>query len=358
MNFKKLFPALLLTSAMLLSACGPKEVKIEQVTFEPNDLAAEVSDHTAADYVKSIGSYTGLTVNMPEPTISDSDVDAAMNQRRYDFAKRVPVTNGAVANTTLSVNYSVTVDGEEIEGDDSEAGYEFILGQAELGLESDKKLMGAVAGDHLEFEVTLTASHGKDLEGKTAEYVVDVLEVYNYELPKLDDAFLKENTDYKNMKEFEKAIRADLMKEAERSALSQAYKNALQQVTDASEVDGCPEKLYDELYEYYEDVYEYAASMFGVAREDYISSYALSKEVDNIAKNVLVMEAIANEEGLGLTEEDFDAYIETMLAEAGYDSVEDMGLNYNETIMRIEALRQKVGAFILNSAKVYEEKAE
>ncbi len=146
-----------------------------------------------------ISGYADLTVEIPAPTASDEEVEAQIERIRSQFADLVDVDRPAAEGDSVTIDIEGSTDGEPIAGLTAED-YLYEVGTSGVGPELDENLIGASAGDVLEFD----APHPGD-EDVTISFRVEVKAVREKVLPELTDDWVDENTEYDTVDE----LRAD-----------------------------------------------------------------------------------------------------------------------------------------------------
>ncbi len=151
----------------------------------------------------------------PDPrTISDEDVDKALEtfreqQARIDAApKNTPLDEGLYA----VVNIEGLLDGEPIEGSKKD-GHLHRVGSEEpvLGIKIDEALMGKTEGQTAEVVQEYPATHPDErLAGKSVTFRISIAGVKQKILPALDDEFAKDCGPYETVDQLKEKVRTEL----------------------------------------------------------------------------------------------------------------------------------------------------
>ncbi|MCD8330215.1 MAG: hypothetical protein LUC27_05950 [Lachnospiraceae bacterium] len=347
-----------------LAACSSSE-EADTTAAETEETAAEtdteVADYDAADYV-TLGAYTGFEVDKVATEITEDDMAEEIELEMEENAAETDVEE-AEDSDYLDIDYQVLVDGEAVDIENygetieggSEEGRSIMIGFSELGTELDEALIGVKAGDTLSVDITMDGDvFGEDLDGVEATIEVTVNRVYTYVTPDLTDEYVQEYTDYDTVEEYRAAVQESLETSTEESNLYEAGELALGLAVAEATFSGYPEDLYESTYQELDDIYSYYAEMFGMDRTDLISDDDLETSVENEVYTLLVIQAIAETEGLELTEEEYQEYVETNLDEYGVESEDELYEYYEEDDVRAEALREKIAEFILDNSTLVE----
>jgi len=111
-----------------------------------------------------------------------------------------------------------------------------------------RRLIGAVAGQQLDFTYTYTEDTDMDnLRGVEAHFYMTVEQVNSRVVPALDDEFAKSVGDYANMDELREAIRQNLVKHAQDEYNAEYDDKVIQQVIERSTIKYPPQMLDQEV---------------------------------------------------------------------------------------------------------------
>ncbi|MDL2327316.1 FKBP-type peptidyl-prolyl cis-trans isomerase [Ruminococcaceae bacterium OttesenSCG-928-A11] len=293
---------------------------------------------TALDYVE-LFDYDALTIPADSHTITDDAVQGQIDSLLANYTTSEAVTDRAVADgDTFNIDYVGSVDGVEFEGGTTGgAGTEVTIGVTTYIDDFLEQLVGHMPGETFNVEVTFPEDYGQDhLNGKDAVFVTTINHVVETVQPELTDAFVAENLaeehEWITVEEMRAGVKANL----QRNAIVEYIRGYL--VSDVA-VSSVPEQLitYQEnaLVGYYE---EYAA-MYGVALEDFLTSYMETTLEDLIASNhdynveaatyYLVMQALAESMEIVPTEENVANYFAEHMDSPDYAEYEtEYGLPY------------------------------
>ena len=131
---KKKLMAVLLVAMMVLAGCATKG----KVT---------------------IGEYKGLALT----SVSQEEVDAELDAMLQSYAELVEVDRAAKEGDTVNINFVGLLNGEPFEGgtDESEAGYDLVLGSNSFIDGFEDGLIGAVKGEKRDLNLLHQSLQGK-----------------------------------------------------------------------------------------------------------------------------------------------------------------------------------------------------
>ena len=158
----------------------------------------------------ALGNYKNLEIEMPEMQITEESVAETLAEMQQRAAAFTPVDGRAVqSGDFVQVKLHGTPEGG---GDPLQADSVLCHVGAEETMEPfNENLRGASVGDHKNFDVEYPADYpDAKLAGKKFHYSVDVLGVKTKTLPEINDEFAKDVSDAASLEELKKKIRESL----------------------------------------------------------------------------------------------------------------------------------------------------
>jgi trigger factor len=153
-----------------------------------------------------LGEYKGLEVGKAEPEPPAEFVDREIERLREGFAKLEPVERTAAEGDVLLVDFEGLLDGKAFEGGKA-SDYLLELGGGQLIEGFEEQLKDAGAGETRKVEVTFPDDYqAEQLAGEDAVFTVEVKEVREKVLPKLDDDFASEASEFDTLDELREDI--------------------------------------------------------------------------------------------------------------------------------------------------------
>ena len=274
----------------------------------------------------TLGKYMGVTVTKIDTTVTDEEVDAALEQERNNNARTVTVTDRPVAEgDTAVIDFEGFVDGVAFEGGKGE-NHPLEIGSHTFIDTFEDQLVGKNAGDEVEVNVTFPEQYqAADLAGKPATFKVKINEVKAKELPELDDEFAQDVSEFDTLAEYKESLKKNL---EENEAKRTKEDEAVQKIIDKSKMD-IPEAMIDTQCETMVEEFAQRIAQSGLSMDQYLQFSGLT--IDGLKEQVrpeaisriqgsLVLEQIAKEENIEVTDEDVNAEIEKMAANYGMEA--------------------------------------
>jgi trigger factor len=274
----------------------------------PLEFSIEVAVRPGA----KLGNYKGLEVGRAEAEVPTEAVDAELSRLREGFASLNPVERAAREGDHLLIDYRGSVDGEAFEG--GEGRDELIeLGGGRLLDDFEQGLAGASAGEERSIEVNFPDDYGAEqLAGRTAAFTVTVKEVREKETPELDDEFAADASEFDTLDELRADIEAKLRPVLERQAEEQFRQAAVDAAAEEATVELPDDVVAARAEEMWERV-ERSLAARGVSPETYLQMQGRTRdeliaearpEAERALKREAVLEAIADAEGIEISEEE------------------------------------------------------
>lgn len=280
------------------------------------------------EFTVNPGQYKGLHYTTAKVSVSDAEVEQILAQERSKHAKMVEVGKAAQRGDTVVIDYAGFCDGEQFPGGTSNQPYPLVLGSNSFIPGFEDQLIGAVAGEERDVNVTFPAVyHEPKLAGKPAVFKCKVHAVQQKEIPALGDSFAKEFYGFDTLEELRNAIREDVEGQKKQGEMNQAVNMLIGQIVGSSEI-----TLSDEfMQESIEQMRQYISGQLaqqGASIEMFAQSRGMSmdefeaqlkEQAENNGKVVAVLTTIAETEGLSVSDEEIEAEIDRMAAGYGID---------------------------------------
>jgi trigger factor len=141
----------------------------------------------------ALGDLAGVEVEKLTSDVTASAIDKTLDilrKQRRTFALR-PHDAAAQVGDRATVDFEGKIDGEPFPGGKAQD-FQFILGDGQMLKEFEEATAGMKVGESKTFQLAFPADyHGKDVAGKTADFMVSVKKIEAAHLPEVDEALAK-----------------------------------------------------------------------------------------------------------------------------------------------------------------------
>ena len=288
-------------------------------------------DYDYDDYSEfiTLADYKGIEYEGVDDQVSQEEVQAYIDEALASSAESSQNTEGVVTeDSVINIDYAGSIDGVEFDGGTAEgveldiADNNYIDGFAE-------GIIGHKAGETFDLHVTFPENFGNDeLNGREAVFSITINYIVEESIPEYNDEWVRNNTDYTTTAEYEEAVRSDILAGKSRSAQSEIRLEVFNKIMENTEVIKYPEKELNARYDDIVSSYQGYAEAADMEFEDYLNSEMgisvdefesmATEAAQNDVKNEMVLRAIAQAEGIELTDSDYNEYLIGLLEAAGY----------------------------------------
>ena len=277
----------------------------------------------------TLGKYMGVTVTKVDTPVSEEEIAAELEKERNKNSRTVSVTDRPVQEgDTAVIDFEGFVDGVPFEGGKAE-GHSLEIGSHTFIDTFEDQLIGKNVGDDVDVNVTFPDQYqAPELAGKPALFKVKIHEIKAKELPELNDEFASEVSEKETLAEFKEEIKERLAQAKEAEAKAQKEEEAIQKIIEKSKMD-IPEAMIETQCETMLDEFAQRITQSGLSFEQYLQFSGT--DVNGLKEQVrpeavkriqsgLVLEQIAKEENIEVSDADIDAEIEKMATAYGMEA--------------------------------------
>ena len=320
-------------------------------------------DYTASDYVE-LGEYKGLTVKIAPIKVTDEEILAQISANAGSDAME-DVTEGTVEEgDTANIDYVGKLDGEAFDGGTAK-GYDLEIGSGTFIDGFEDGLVGVKIGDTVDLTLTFPESYpSEELAGKETVFTVTVNSVKRMKELTSDLVSTITDGEYTDVDAYKESVKETLIKNKEDSRDSEIKSDILSQISANSTVRDYPQEMLDYGLTNMQNAYKQMASQYDMEYADLLQNYfgmteeQFNEEALNVVKQNLdaemYLKAIAEKEGIEVSDDDYEAACQRYADTYGYDSVDDLKAAYDEDTIRISALQDKVLDFLEENTTVEE----
>lgn len=310
----------------------------------------------------TLGKYKGVKIDKIDTTVTDDEVNAAIEKERESNAREIVVTDRPVKNgDDTIIDFEGFVDGVAFEGGKGE-NYPLTIGSGAFIPGFEEALIGANLNENVDVNVTFPEDYqASDLAGKPAVFKCVVKEIKEKELPELDDEFASEVSEFETLDEYKADVKKNLGEKKVSDAKVKKADAALDAVIADATMD-IPEAMITTTQRQMLDEYSQNMRMQGISLEQYMQYTGidadslmeqLKPQAESRIKARLVLGAVAAAENLTASEEDYEEEIKSM-AEAyamEVDKVKELLGEQGKKSLLEDICIKKAQEFVTDNAK-------
>ena len=185
-----------------------------------------------------LGKYKGIEVKKVEYKVSDEDIEHELNHRAEHNARMISVEDRAVKNEDIvTIDFEGFVDGVAFEGGKADR-QQLTIGSNTFIPGFEEQIIGMKLDEERDINVKFPEEYfSKDLAGKDATFHIKLHEIKQKELPKIDDEFAKDVSEFDTLAELKKDIKDKMTKENEAKAKQEMEDEAVNSVCENTKID-------------------------------------------------------------------------------------------------------------------------
>lgn len=220
---------------------------IEATTLEPGkDLEYNATFDIYPKF--EIADISKMEVTKPTVKITADDIDEMIETLRGQQKEWKEVKREAKKGDLIVVDFEGKLDGETFEGGSS-TDFSVELGSGRMLKDFEDALIGMKAGDEKETDVSFPDDYpAENLQGKTAQFTLNVKKVSSPSLPKVDKEFIQKfGVEDGTKKSFKEEIKSNMEREVEQRVKSRIKQSVMEGLHDLHEVDLPKSLIEDEI---------------------------------------------------------------------------------------------------------------
>jgi len=276
-----------------------------------------------------LGSYTDYSFGLETPEVTDEQVEQVITELREQQATLRPVDGRpAQEGDIASVKFVGSIDGTPFEGGSADQ-LPLVIGENRMIPGWEDHLVGLEIGGTTQFDITFPEDYRvTELRGKDAHFDVELLDLREKLLPEVTDEFAASVSDVTTVDELRAEIRDAMEKRADAEGrhvfgdriIDYAVSNATVEIPEvmiANEIEIMRDELRTRLAQQRIGMEQYLQLAKQTPEE---LATELREPATRRVKTLLVLSAIAEQEGIDASDEEIEAEIADQLARYGEDA--------------------------------------
>jgi trigger factor len=309
-----------------------------------------------------LGKYKGIEIEKIEYNVTDEDIEHELGHMQEHNSRLISIEDRPVESGDIAtIDFEGFVDGKAFEGGKAE-GHDLEIGSNTFIPGFEDQIIGMKIDEEKDIQVKFPDEYfSKDLAGKDATFKVKVHEIKKKELPKLDDEFAKDVSEFDTLKELKEDIKQKQQKQNNEKAKYETQEAVMKAVCENVKVEIPSGMVEMEVENALKDM-EQRLSYQGLKLEQYLQMMGktqedLKKEYEPQAiegiKSRLALEAVIKAEKIEATNEDIDEKLKEMAKNYGKENDEEFMKNENVRKYIKEGLAsEKALEFLVKNAKM------
>jgi trigger factor len=289
--------------------------KIEKVEYErDSDLSFEVELEVRPEI--ELERTSGFQVTRPSTELGDSDVDAVLERLRDERGTWEPLGEGEKPEVGNQVMVEITAlgeDGESKEGEEPQS-YRFVVGEGQAIPEVEDAIRTLAAGEEGEFTVHFPDDFPDEARrGEAQQLHIRVTEASRKVLPELNDDLAREVGAFADLAALRAGVLADLEEDVRQRAESEVRRQVIDQIIEANPFQ-VPNSMVSRYLEHMLGHDTDKPHTHTPEQEAQLAqaSIALRPQAEWSLKRMLIVEKLAESEGMHATQDEIDARVEEL----------------------------------------------
>ena len=267
----------------------------------------------------TLGDYKGLEVEKATAEVTDAQVQAELDRMAQNVASTETVERAAEMGDTANIDFEGFDNGVAFNGGKGE-NFDLKLGSGSFVPGFEEQVVGMAAGDEKDIDITFPEDYHKELAGKAVVFHVKCNKVTTTNVPEQDDEFVKDVSEFETLEELKSDIRAKALENAQKQIDNAFEQAAVDKAAENVTVD-MPNGLIEAELDNQMERFAYQLQMSGYSMEQYAKMMggdmntmrnAFRPAAEKQAKVNVMLEKIAEVEGIEITEEDMTAEFEAL----------------------------------------------
>lgn len=297
--------------------------KVESVQYDRGqDLAFEVEFEVRPDI--ELARTSGFTISREPVTVGEADVDAVLERLRDDRADWQPIEEGRRPEIGDRATVDITaLESAEGAGDGAEPRtYNIVLGEGQAIPDVEAAILTLAPDEEGEFEIQFPDDFPDEARRSDSQRLnIRMTAAHKKVLPEVDDELAKAVGDFDTVEALRGRILDDLRADAEQRTEAQVRQQLLQQIVDANAFDvpeSMIERFLDQMtgHSHGDGEDQHAHTPEEDARLNQIRG-ELRPQAEFGLKRMLVVERVAEQEGLRATQDEIDERVEKLAEQHG-----------------------------------------
>jgi len=308
-----------------------------------------------------LGEYQNLGVEKEDSEVKEEEIETRLQNMLDQHSQLVNSDKEELEEGDYAIiDFTGYVDGEKFPGGSAEE-YTLEIGSGSFIPGFEEQIVGLEVGDERNVEVTFPEEYqAEDLAGQEAVFEVKLKEIKVKETPELDDDFALEASEFETLDEWKDDLRSEMQEQKETAAENNFREELIKKASENAEVDVSDTLVEEQLDQMFENL-SHSISHQGLDVEDYLNYMGMDEDewreqnketAKDRAKELLVLETIAEKEDIEVSDEELDEEIKE-IAEANDQEFEKvkgiLQIQGQLSVLKEDIIRKKTIDFLIEN---------
>ena len=286
--------------------------------------------------------YKGIKAEKEKVTVKKTEIKEEVDRALEKDAKLVTVEGKAAKKGDIAtIDFEGFVDGVAFEGGKGE-NYDLELGSGSFIPGFEDQVIGHKTGEEFDIDVTFPEDYGaEDLAGKACVFKIKLHKIMKKELPKYDDEFVKDISEFDTIADYEKSLEEEI-KARKEAAADRAFESAVMDTLVDNVIAEIPAVMIEKEIDNQVSEFEYRLRAQGLAMDMYLQYLGMDIAAlresyrDGAEKQVklrLALEKITELEKIEISDEDVETELKS------YADAYDMPLDKIKTLVAADDVK-------------------
>ncbi len=263
--------------------------------------------------------YKGIKAEKEKVTVKKAEIKEEVQKALEKDSKLVSVDGKAKKGDIATIDFEGFLDGVAFEGGKGE-NYDLELGSGNFIPGFEEQVIGHKAEEEFDIDVTFPEDYGaEDLAGKAVVFKIKIHKIMKKELPKYDEEFVKDVSEFDTIEEYEKSLEEEI-KARKEAAADRDFENKVMDTLVDNVVAEIPAAMIDKEIDNQVNEFEYRLRSQGMSMDMYLQYLGMDvaalresyKEgAEKQVKLRLALEKITELEKIEISAEDVETELKT-----------------------------------------------
>lgn len=263
--------------------------------------------------------YKGIKAEKEKVTVKKSEIKEEVEKALEKDAKLVAVEGKAAKKGDIAtIDFEGFVDGVAFEGGKGES-YDLELGSGNFIPGFEEQVIGHKVDEEFDINVTFPEEYAEELAGKEAVFKIKLHKIMKKELPKYDDEFVKDVSEFDTIADYEKNLEEEI-KARKEAAAEREFENAVMDTLCDNVIAEIPAVMVEKEVDNQINEFDYRLRSQGMSMDMYLQYLGMDvaalrdsyKEgAEKQVKLRLALEKVVELEKIEVSDEDVDTELKT-----------------------------------------------